>query len=91
MAVTSDNHRGRGTKLAGRQSRRLPAPYFLTEEITVYALAIALLSMGYGLGFEGYNDGKLYVGAYTPTAEYGWIITEKEIYLDTVFEKRGTN
>jgi len=47
--------------------------------------------MGYGLGFEGYNDGKLYVGAYTPTAEYGWIITEKEIYLDTVFEKQGTN
>lgn len=44
--------------------------------------------LGYGVGYEGYSDGKLYVGVYTPTTEYGWVVTEKEIYLDTVLEKK---
>lgn len=45
-------------------------------------------SLGYGVGYEGYDHGKLYFGVYTPTAEYGWVLTEKEIYLDTVFVKK---
>jgi hypothetical protein len=44
--------------------------------------------MGYGVGYEGYSDGKLYVGLYTSNAEYGYVVTDREIYLDTVFEKK---
>lgn len=44
--------------------------------------------LGYGVGYEGYSDGKLYVGLYTPNAEYGYVVTDREIYLDTVFEKK---
>jgi hypothetical protein len=43
---------------------------------------------GYGLGFEGVEKGKVYVGVYTPRCEYGWVITNQQIYLDTIFEKR---
>lgn len=43
--------------------------------------------MGFGIGFEGYDEGKMYFGAYTPTKEYGWVVTNKEVYLDTVLEK----
>jgi two-component SAPR family response regulator len=43
--------------------------------------------VGYGVGFEGVDGGKLYVGVYTPEAEYGWVVTNREIYLDTVFQK----
>lgn len=45
-------------------------------------------TIGYGLGYEGYEDGKLKFGVYTPSAEYGYVVTENEIYLDTIFEKR---
>ena len=44
--------------------------------------------LGYGAGFEGYSGGKLYFGLYTPNAEYGYVVTNREIYLDTVFEKK---
>lgn len=44
--------------------------------------------LGYGVGYEGHDNGKYYLGVYTPSAEYGWIVTEKEIYLDTIFEKK---
>ena len=47
-----------------------------------------IFSLGYGAGFEGYENGKLYFGLYTPNAEYGYVVTEREIYLDTVLEKR---
>jgi len=40
------------------------------------------------IGYEGYDNGKVYVGVYTPTTEYGYVITDKEIYLDTVYEER---
>ena len=40
------------------------------------------------IGFEGFINGKVYVGIYTPKKEYGYVITENEIYLDTVYEKR---
>ncbi len=43
--------------------------------------------LGYGVGYEGYSENKHYFGVYTPDAEYGWVVTEKEIYLDTIFEK----
>ncbi len=43
--------------------------------------------LGYGVGYEGYSEGKLYVGTYTPRTEYGWVVTDREIYLDTILEK----
>ena len=41
------------------------------------------------IGYEGYDDGKLYIGTYTTTCEYGWVITDGEIYLDTIYEKNN--
>ena len=55
----------------------------------MYNLVMLLGLIGYGVGFEGYSDGKLYVGAYTPNAEYGWIVTPNSVYLDTIFVKRS--
>ena len=46
---------------------------------------VTLLSMF--VGYEGYDNGKLYIGTYTPTCEYGWVVTDGEIYLDTIYEK----
>ena len=43
--------------------------------------------LGMFVGYEGYDNGKLYIGTYTPTCEYGWVITDSEIYLDTIYEK----
>lgn len=43
--------------------------------------------LGYSVGFEGFEKGKVYVGVYTPNCEYGWVVTNREIYLDTIFEK----
>ena len=47
---------------------------------------ITLVTMlGMFVGFEGYDNGKVYVGIYTPQCEYGYVITQEEIYLDTIF------
>ena len=42
---------------------------------------------GMFVGFEGYDNGKVYFGVYTPQCEYGYVITQNEIYLDTILEK----
>ncbi len=47
---------------------------------------VTLLSMF--VGYEGYDNGKIYFGIYTQDREYGYVITKSEIYLDTVYEKR---
>ena len=46
---------------------------------------VTLLSMF--VGFEGYLNGKIYIGIYTPNCEYGYVIKNNEIYLDSVYEK----
>ena len=48
---------------------------------------ITLLSMF--VGFEGYLNGKIYVGIYTPQTEYGYVIKKdlSEIYLDSIYVK----
>jgi hypothetical protein len=38
------------------------------------------------VGYEGYDDGKVYIGIYTPECEYGYVITDDEVYLDTMYE-----
>ena len=52
------------------------------------AMLVMVASLGYGAGFEGYHDHKIYIGIYSPNAEYGWVVTDKSIYLDTVLQKR---
>ena len=42
---------------------------------------------GMFVGFEGYDNGKVYFGIYTPQYEYGYVVTPNEIYLDTILEK----
>ena len=42
---------------------------------------------GMFVDFEGYDNGKVYFGIYTPQCEYGYVITQNEIYLDTILEK----
>lgn len=53
----------------------------------MYSIAMLLGVVGYGMGFEGVDGGKMYIGLYTPRCEYGWVVTEREIYLDTILEK----
>ena len=54
----------------------------------MYNLIVILGFLGYGVGFEGYDDGKIYFGVYMPSVEYGYVVTNREIYLDTIFEER---
>lgn len=51
-------------------------------------LLFGMFMVGYGAGYEGESNGKYYFGVYTPTHEYGWVVSDSEIYLDTVLEKR---
>lgn len=51
------------------------------------SLLVTLVGLGYGIGYEGCDSGKYYFGVYTPNVEYGWVVTDKEIYLDTILEK----
>ena len=61
--------------------------YILQKEgIQMMTLTMIL---GLFVGYEGYDNGKLYIGTYTPTCEYGWVITDGEIYLDTIYEKNN--
>lgn len=46
-----------------------------------------LTVLGMFVGFEGYDNGKVYIGVYTPQTEYGYVLTKNEIYLDTVLDK----
>lgn len=55
------------------------------------SLLMLAAMLGYGVGYEGYDDGKMYIGVYAGNMEYGWVVTEKEIYLDTVMEKHLTD
>lgn len=57
----------------------------------MYTIFLLLSTVGYGVGYEGYDDGKWYFGVYCPAVEYGWVLTEKEIYLDTILEKGVDN
>lgn len=54
----------------------------------MYAMVMVAWAFGYGAGFEGLEDGKVRFGLYTPRAEYGYVMSEKAIYLDTIFEKK---
>lgn len=57
----------------------------------MYSILMVLGMVGYGVGFEGCEGGKMYFGVYTPNAEYGYVVGNGEIYLDTIFEKAIDN
>jgi hypothetical protein len=54
----------------------------------MYSIVMMMGMLGYGVGYEGYDDGKCYFGVYTPTCEYGCVVTNREIYLDTIFSEK---
>jgi hypothetical protein len=53
------------------------------------AIATVLAFLGYGAAIEGYDNGKVYLGVYTPNTEYGWVATKDSVYLDTVLVKES--
>lgn len=52
--------------------------------------AILFGLFGYSVSYEGYEDGKVYVGVYGQDVEYGYVVDKNGIYLDTVLTKRPT-
>jgi hypothetical protein len=56
----------------------------------MYSIMMMIGMLGYGAGFEGYDDEKWYFGVYTPTCEYGYVVTDRGIYLDTIFFKKNS-
>jgi hypothetical protein len=54
----------------------------------MYSIVMMMGMLGYGVGYEGYDEGKWYFGVYTPSYEYGYVVTDREIYLDTIFSKK---
>lgn len=50
-----------------------------------FILAFAVL--GYGVGFEGVNGDRVYIGTYTPQTEYGWVVQNGEVHLDVEIQK----
>ena len=46
---------------------------------------------GYGAGYEGCYGTKHHIGIYTPDAEYGWVVSEEGIYLNTILYKVKNN
>lgn len=57
----------------------------------MYTFAMLVGMLGYGVGYEGCENGKVYFGFYTRDTEYGWVVTDKDIYLDTVLKKDLTS
>lgn len=51
------------------------------------ALILAVGSLGYGCCYDGYESGKYYFSILTPQADYGIVVSEEEIYCDTIFER----
>ena len=35
----------------------------------MYSIVMMMSMLGYGVGYEGYDDGKWYFGVYTPSCE----------------------
>jgi hypothetical protein len=51
------------------------------------SLIFALLLAGYGFGYDGQEGREIYFHISTPTADYGIVVSEKEIYCDAIAEK----
>jgi hypothetical protein len=51
------------------------------------SFVLVLSLFGYGVGFEGVDGDRVYIGTYTPQKEYGWVVQNGEVWLDVVVEK----
>lgn len=50
-------------------------------------LCSLIYSMGYGLAYDGNQDGKHYFQVNTPEADYGLVLEKSNIYCDLVHNK----
>jgi hypothetical protein len=50
-------------------------------------LCSLIYSMGYGLAYDGKQDGKHYFQVNTPEADYGLVLEKSNIYCDLVHNK----
>lgn len=49
-------------------------------------LILALLA-GYGFSYDGFQDNKHYFQINTPEADYGWVLSESELYCDVINQR----
>lgn len=50
-------------------------------------IALCVLLSNYGFSYDGLHDSKHYFQINTPEADYGWVLSEKELYCDVVYYK----
>lgn len=48
---------------------------------------LTVLLAGYGFSYDGCHDSKHYFQVNTPKADYGWVMTETELYCDTIYQR----
>jgi hypothetical protein len=56
----------------------------MNELIVLWCL---LCSTGYGLAYDGNQEGKHYFQVNTPKADYGLVLEKSNIYCDLVYNK----
>lgn len=49
---------------------------------------LSLVFSGYGLWYDGCYENKHYFQINTPKVDYGIVVSEREVYCDTVFYKK---
>lgn len=55
---------------------------------TLIGLFIGCGDNCYEVGYEGYDNGRMFIGVYTDNTEYGYVISSQGIYLDAILEKQ---
>ena len=48
---------------------------------------LTVLLAGYGLSDDGLHESKHYFQVNTPNADYGWVLSESELYCDIIFQR----
>ena len=48
---------------------------------------LTVLLAGYGLSYDGLHESKHYFQVNTPNADYGWVLSESELYCDIIFQR----
>jgi len=69
-----------GAQISSRESP-------VTKGRVMFALVVLLFSAnGYGAAVESVSADRVHIGVYTPTAEYGYVVTPDDCYLDAVYQ-----
>jgi hypothetical protein len=53
-------------------------------------ILLILAAMGYGIGYDGFEDNKHYFQINTPKTNYGIVVSEKGIDCDMIYYKNST-